>query len=285
LLFADFMNLKETTNRMMMGGLAPFSRFFHWMKTNACPVQKSKCPNASCEALLYFRKKEEKGKPAVQNFTNWEDSPYQKWKYLDRHEMPGCTDPERVKKIVQEGETTKEVPVRPEQKPFRYMMVLILMFTELGDLVIDPFCGVGSTAVACALTGRRFWGCDSDPEAVHYAKARLSALKDTLASGKGTTKPAYTWDMYKSQYYGAGGDKIESEDKRLAQIVSDAVRAGPKEGEDAPALGKEEEERLVLRLRGQTRGVSAASVPPDANEVSTPLSPSVSSASGPISQP
>jgi predicted RNA methylase len=42
-----------------------------------------------------------------------------------------------------------------------------------GDLVVDPFFGSGTTAVACRELGRRFVGCDIDPENVAIAKARL----------------------------------------------------------------------------------------------------------------
>jgi len=34
--------------------------------------------------------------------------------------------------------------------------------SDPGDLVLDPFLGSGTTAVACALTGRKFIGCEID---------------------------------------------------------------------------------------------------------------------------
>lgn len=45
-----------------------------------------------------------------------------------------------------------------------------------GDLVLDAFCGSGTTLVAAGRTGRRFVGCDVSPAAVHIARKRLLEL-------------------------------------------------------------------------------------------------------------
>jgi site-specific DNA-methyltransferase (cytosine-N4-specific) len=42
-----------------------------------------------------------------------------------------------------------------------------------GDLVLDPFVGSGTTAVAAAALGRRFVGCELNPEYVELARRRL----------------------------------------------------------------------------------------------------------------
>ncbi|HVB27676.1 MAG TPA: DNA methyltransferase [Mycobacteriales bacterium] len=46
---------------------------------------------------------------------------------------------------------------------------------EPGELVIDPFVGGGTTALACQETGRRFIGCDIDPASVSLTVDRLRA--------------------------------------------------------------------------------------------------------------
>jgi site-specific DNA-methyltransferase (adenine-specific) len=61
------------------------------------------------------------------------------------------------------------------QKPLDLMLELILAFTEPGELVVDPFCGSGTTGVACLRTGRRFIGADIDPQYAEMATARLQA--------------------------------------------------------------------------------------------------------------
>lgn len=50
---------------------------------------------------------------------------------------------------------------------------IVQRLTEPGQLVVDPFLGGGTTAVVCHRLGRRFVGCDIDPEAVAAARRRL----------------------------------------------------------------------------------------------------------------
>ena len=69
------------------------------------------------------------------------------------------TDPERVG--------------YPNQKPLSIIEPFILAHTEPDDLVLDPFMGSGSTGEAAVLHGRRFYGVDSNPEAVAVATRRL----------------------------------------------------------------------------------------------------------------
>ena len=52
---------------------------------------------------------------------------------------------------------------------------LIHLNTYVGDLVIDPFLGVGSTAVAAVRTGRHYAGYDLDPAYVAAAQQRVDA--------------------------------------------------------------------------------------------------------------
>ena len=60
---------------------------------------------------------------------------------------------------------------------------LIDLYTYEGDLVLDPFMGSGSSAVAALRTGRHFIGFDTDPEYVERAAARIEVEK----AGLGTT--------------------------------------------------------------------------------------------------
>lgn len=52
---------------------------------------------------------------------------------------------------------------------------LIEQFTNPGDLVVDPFVGGGTTAIAARELGRRFVGCDVDAAAVQSTKERMAA--------------------------------------------------------------------------------------------------------------
>ncbi len=50
----------------------------------------------------------------------------------------------------------------------------IKLFTEPGDLVLDPFIGSGTTAVACVRLGRKYIGFEWNPEYVQVARQRLA---------------------------------------------------------------------------------------------------------------
>ena len=50
----------------------------------------------------------------------------------------------------------------PTEKPVELMEILIKNSTNEGDLVLDPFVGVGSTPVACQNLKRNFIGCELD---------------------------------------------------------------------------------------------------------------------------
>lgn len=49
-----------------------------------------------------------------------------------------------------------------------------------GDLVLDAFCGSGTTGAVAAALGRRFVGCDVNPTAIHIAKKRILAVSSDV---------------------------------------------------------------------------------------------------------
>jgi DNA modification methylase len=58
----------------------------------------------------------------------------------------------------------------------------IKLFTQPGDMVLDPFLGSGTTAVAAAQLGRDYIGIDINPEYVEVSKARIPGGKAEVAS-------------------------------------------------------------------------------------------------------
>jgi site-specific DNA-methyltransferase (adenine-specific) len=63
----------------------------------------------------------------------------------------------------------------PFQRPLENVKHYVEAFSKPGELVIDPFLGSGTTAVACAELGRQFLGCDIAPEYVQAAIKRLES--------------------------------------------------------------------------------------------------------------
>ena len=69
------------------------------------------------------------------------------------------------------------------QKPLSILEFLIKLSTREGQIILDPFAGSGSTAVACQRLGRQFIGFEINSEYVQIAESRLSStLKDTPPS-------------------------------------------------------------------------------------------------------
>lgn len=67
----------------------------------------------------------------------------------------------------------------PTEKPVELMEILIKNSTKEGDLVLDPFVGVGATPLACQNLNRNFIGCEIDKKYYDTAMERLnSCLND-----------------------------------------------------------------------------------------------------------
>ena len=63
--------------------------------------------------------------------------------------------------------------LHPTQKPVQPLKTLISAFTKPGGVVLDPFCGSGSTLVAAQELGRKFIGIELDPVHHRTASSRL----------------------------------------------------------------------------------------------------------------
>lgn len=63
----------------------------------------------------------------------------------------------------------------PTEKPVPLLEVLISQSSEIGEVVVDPFFGSGSTLIAAQRLDRKFLGCDiSDDAHEHYKERNLS---------------------------------------------------------------------------------------------------------------
>jgi DNA modification methylase len=72
--------------------------------------------------------------------------------------------------------SSKERTGYPTQKPEALLERLILSCTNASDLVVDPYCGSGTTLAVCKRLGRRCIGIDENPEAIEVTRRRLEAI-------------------------------------------------------------------------------------------------------------
>lgn len=98
----------------------------------------------------------------------------------------------------------KERTGYPTQKPILLLERIIEITTSPGDVVLDPFCGSGTTLVAAKLLDRKFIGIDISEEAIALANGRLD-------------QPIKT----ESKLLEAGRKSYESHDQFAAQTLGD----------------------------------------------------------------
>lgn len=63
--------------------------------------------------------------------------------------------------------------LHPTQKPVMAITPLIMAFSRIGDIVLDPFCGSGTTAVAAQQFKRRYIGIEKMAQYATVARERL----------------------------------------------------------------------------------------------------------------
>lgn len=73
--------------------------------------------------------------------------------------------------------------LHPHQKPVGVMRRLVEWVTPAGGVILDPFCGSGSTAVAATETGRGFIGVELDAGHADTARRRIAEAQSQLSLG------------------------------------------------------------------------------------------------------
>ena len=99
--------------------------------------------------------------------------------YMDNHEYIVFCRKGKAKKINNCG--TKSVLLydnprnksHPTEKPIDLMSILVKNSTQIGDTVLDPFMGSGTTMLACKNLNRNGIGIEKDPQYYAVAVARV----------------------------------------------------------------------------------------------------------------
>jgi site-specific DNA-methyltransferase (adenine-specific) len=98
-------------------------------------------------------------------------------KYKDKRADPAGKVWDDVWMIPRLQGTSKErVPGFPTQLPLALLTPIVLSTSQPDDLVLDPFCGSGTTGEAALRHGRKFLGVEKNPEFARLARLRLKGV-------------------------------------------------------------------------------------------------------------
>jgi modification methylase len=137
-----------------------------WVKNNPMPNFRGVRFTNAHETLLWCKKSEE-SKGVCFNYQDMKLENGGKQMRSDWY-FPLCTGPERLK----DDAGNK---LHPTQKPLALLERAVKASTRPGDVVLDPFAGVATTAVAALRHGRRFVAIEREPYYVRAAHARLAS--------------------------------------------------------------------------------------------------------------
>ena len=115
--------------------------------------------NTNFNYILFYRKVDVNQQPVHQ--LNLEYEPNTKKKMGCIWSIPYVTGSERVR--------------YPTQKPIKLLERIIKASSNEGDLVLDPFCGSGTTLDAAESLGHQWIGIDQNPDAIAIVEERLKA--------------------------------------------------------------------------------------------------------------
>ncbi|MDR2477313.1 MAG: site-specific DNA-methyltransferase [Treponema sp.] len=138
-----------------------------WFKPNAAPNLSCRFFTASHETIIWARK-DKKSKHTF-NYIEMKNGNFPEDKLKKEN-----TQMRSVWSISTPRNGEKEQGKHPTQKPLDLLKRIVLASTNEHDIVLDPFCGSGTTGVACGYFGNRsFVGIEIDKNYCELAKKRL----------------------------------------------------------------------------------------------------------------
>ena len=154
----------------------------------------------------------------------------------------------------------------PTQKPLLLLERILMLSSNEGDLILDPFCGSGTTLVAAKLLNRNYLGIDSSIEAVDLSRKRIDnpirsdsrLLKTGRAAYRNLPKEVVNLLRrlpVKLVQRNSGFDAIHNEFVNGKPVVLRVQRKGEDLAEAAGKLqraGKTKDAALLILIRTET---------------------------------
>lgn len=138
-----------------------------WFKPNASPNLSCRFFTASHETLIWARK-DKKAKHTF-NYTEMKNGKFPEDKLKKEN-----TQMRSVWSISTPKNGEKEQGKHPTQKPLDLLRRIVLASTNENDIILDPFCGSGTTGVACMCIGKRsFIGIEINKDYCDLTRKRL----------------------------------------------------------------------------------------------------------------
>lgn len=117
------------------------------------------------EPVLWFTKPYKIGTTIADNVLSHGVGAFNEEAFLKYEDQPD--------NVLNSGFMPGETGHHPTQKPVKLMQALIELTTQKEQIVLDPFCGSGTTLVAAKNTGRNYIGFEVNKEYVRIAEGRL----------------------------------------------------------------------------------------------------------------
>ena len=138
-----------------------------WLKTNPMPNFRGRRFTNAHETMLWCsRDQKSKYRFNYEAMKNLNDDLQMRSDWT----LPLCTGKERLKQ--EDGQKA-----HPTQKPEGLLHRVIMSSTEVGDVVLDPFFGTGTTGAVAKKLKRTYVGMEQDEEYVRIARERISKVR------------------------------------------------------------------------------------------------------------
>ncbi len=186
-----------------------------WHKTNPMPNFRGTRFQNATETMIWAKKSSDQKKytfnyQAMKNF-NDEKQMQNVW------HIPLCTGSERIKINGKKAHST--------QKPEALLYRVILSSSNVGDRILDPFFGSGTTGAVAKKLQRHYIGIELSPEYIEIAQERIAAIPQVLCNAAAlVTKskrdaPRISFGQLIESAYMMIGQQVFSKDRTIIATI------------------------------------------------------------------